>query len=236
VRALRADGEALAAAAENNLDQPVPTCPGWTIADLVQHTGWVHRHKSAAVRRGGIEPADVQYWEQPTPPAKSLLDWYREGLADLVDVLGSSDPEAPAHSWAGDHRVAFWQRRMAQETLVHRYDAEAAAQEFTSIDAALAADGVDEFLRIFVPANDEAYPGPHGVIVVAPDDGGAGWSVALGDEPVISSGATTPADATLRAVTADVLLVLWRRKQPDAVRVDGDQELVRSFLAWSDLD
>ncbi len=33
-----------------DLDAPVPTCPGWSMRDLVVHTGQVHRHKTASVR------------------------------------------------------------------------------------------------------------------------------------------------------------------------------------------
>ena len=50
LQALRADGTALAAAARVGLDQPVPACEGWTVADLVLHTGMVHRHKLEIVR------------------------------------------------------------------------------------------------------------------------------------------------------------------------------------------
>jgi uncharacterized protein (TIGR03083 family) len=98
VHALASDGEALAAAAEGNLDRQVPTCPAWTVADLVQHTGWVHRHKAGVVRRGDGRPAEIQYWEQPAAPRDSLLEWFRGGLADLVDALSTADPEAPAFS------------------------------------------------------------------------------------------------------------------------------------------
>lgn len=233
--ALRSDGEALAAAAAPALDRPVPTCPGWLVTDLVRHTGWVHRHKAAAVRRGGTEPPAVQYWEQPEPPSAALIDWYREGLAELVEVLSSSDPEAPAYSWAQDHRVAFWQRRMAQETLVHRYDAEAATGGFTPIDPALAADGVDEFLRVFVPRNDEPYQGPEGSILIEAADVGERWTVAAGREPrVVSEGGA--ADTTLRAPAADLLMSLWRRTPLDAATVEGDAGLVEAFVQWSDLD
>lgn len=235
VRALSSNGEALASAAENSLDHPVPTCPAWTVADLVEHTGWVHRHKAERVRRGGTQPPTMQYWEQPKPPRDTLLEWYREGLADLVEVLGATDPQAPAYSWAGDHRVAFWQRRMAQETLVHRFDAEAAVDRFTPIDPVLAADGVDEFLTVFVPRNDEPYEGPRGAIVLASRDTGDRWTVAPGDELRVAVGGID-GDATVELPAADLLMVLWRRRPLDPAEVTGAGELVTAFLQWNDLD
>lgn len=235
VRALKADGEALASAADGALDRPVPTCPLWTVADLVEHTGWVHRDKSQRVRRGGTEPPAVQYREQPKAPRDTLLEWYREGLADLAEILGATDPEAPAYSWAGDHRVAFWQRRMAQETLVHRFDAEAAVSRFTPIDLALAADGVDEFLKVFVPRNDEPYEGPQGEIVFASTDTADRWTVVPADELHVAVGGTD-GDATVELPAADLLMVLWRRRPLDPAEVTGAEELVTAFLGWNDLD
>ncbi|HEV3504110.1 MAG TPA: maleylpyruvate isomerase N-terminal domain-containing protein, partial [Actinomycetes bacterium] len=44
LQALRDEGTALVAAARLGLDPPVPACPGWAVADLVLHTGMVHRH------------------------------------------------------------------------------------------------------------------------------------------------------------------------------------------------
>ena len=47
---LATEATALAAAAEEaGLDAPVPTCPGWTVNDLVLHIGEVHRWATAAV-------------------------------------------------------------------------------------------------------------------------------------------------------------------------------------------
>ena len=37
-------------------DAPVPTCPGWTVRDLLAHQGMVHRWATAVVR---ADPADV---------------------------------------------------------------------------------------------------------------------------------------------------------------------------------
>ena len=44
--------------------------------------------------------------------------------------------------------AAFWPRRMAHETSVHRVDAQQAAGAQLPIDTALATDGVDEFLMV----------------------------------------------------------------------------------------
>ena len=44
-------GGALAERAEDaGLESVVPTCPGWTVADLVAHQGMVHRWAAANLR------------------------------------------------------------------------------------------------------------------------------------------------------------------------------------------
>ena len=55
--------------------------------------------------------------------------------------------------FAGPTTAAFWFRRQAHETAVHRWDAQRAAtpSSVDPIDATLAADGVDEWLEVFVP-------------------------------------------------------------------------------------
>ena len=235
IQALRSDGEALASAAEGALDRQVPTCPAWTVADLVEHTGFVHRSKARAVRRGDTEPPSTGYWEQPKPPRDALLAWYREGLAELVEVLAAADPGKPVYSWAEDHTAGFWQRRMAQETLVHRYDAEASVDRFTPIDPALAADGVDEFLQVFARLNDEPYEGPRGDIAFATSDTGDRWTVSLDDAAHVVAGGTR-GEASLELPAADLLLVLWRRRPGDTAVITGNADLVTSFVKWNDLD
>lgn len=235
VQALRADGEALARAAEGSLDRPVASCPGWTVADVVRHTGAVHRHKAAIIRHGGTERPDIPWDDSgPADPA-TLLDWYREGLEDLAALLESSDPQTPAFSWTGDHRVAFWQRRMAQETLVHRCDAEEGAGTGSAVDPALAADGVDEFLTAFMPRNEQPYPGPDGTLGLDATDTGDRWSVLLEAGAATLPGGAQP-DATVSTTAAELLLVLWRRRPLVAESVTGDRTLVDAFLAWNELD
>ncbi len=144
--ALQREGRVLGDAAERaGLQAPVPSCPGWTVADLVWHIGEVHHFWGGVVQRRATEHTEVP---KPARPADAdLLAWYREGLERLADVLAAADPATAVWTWAPQKDVAFIQRRMAQETVVHRVDAELAAGAPTPIDPRLAVDGVDEFFR-----------------------------------------------------------------------------------------
>src|SRR5690349_7476552 len=114
---LAADFTRLRAVAPTDLAAAVPSCPGWTVADLTRHVGEVYLHKTRAIREG-VEP-------EPWPP-KELADEEPLALLDrtyagLLDELTTRRRDEPAGSWyAPDQTVGFWIRRMAQETVIHR--------------------------------------------------------------------------------------------------------------------
>ena len=125
--AIRRDGAALATAAGHaGVDGRVPSCPEWTVADLLGHVGRIHRWVTAIVeqRPGATE----HHWSESEPPAvEKRIEWFSQGLDPLADALAAADPATEVWSWTDDHSVGFWARRQANETAVHRWDAELAA-------------------------------------------------------------------------------------------------------------
>jgi uncharacterized protein (TIGR03083 family) len=186
----------------------VPGCPDWTLADLCVHLGRVHRWAAANASGGGergTRPGDPE-------PGTDLRRWYADGLADLLRVL--ADAEEPAWTFVGPATVAWWQRRMALEALVHRVDAEAAAGVRTALDPVLAADGVAEVVEVLRPARAAATGGAAlpAELVLATDDGSGRWRLP---GPPPGGSVTGPADA--------LLLLVWGRTTLDdpALRVEG---------------
>jgi uncharacterized protein (TIGR03083 family) len=235
--ALQQDGDALAIGAVGTLDRPVPSCPGWIVQDVVAHTGGVHRRITDRVRRGSIAGKDVLHPD--VPQGEAVLPWYREGLADLLDVLAAADPAAPVWNWSSvaPHTAAFWPRRMAQETAVHRVDAQLAGGAPEPVDAGLAADGVDEFLTVFLAEDAHRFAGDGRSVALRTIDVPAEWTVTAGETAAaITAGAPLDSAATLQGEASDLLLVLWRRLPPDAVDVSGDRAFAERFLAATDLD
>lgn len=199
------------------------------VGELVRHTGRVFRHKAAVVRRGGIAPPeDIEPEEGPA--GEAVLEWYRASLNRLLEALAAKDPNEPAWSWAGDHRVAFWNRRMAQEAAVHRWDAENAVGDPGPIDAELAADGIDEFLGAFIPGDEIPYEGKSGTVHLHCTDVPGEWTVTLeeGSIPTYATG-HSKGDAAVRGPAEDLLLFVWRRIEPERVEVLGDAGLVTDF-------
>ena len=80
----------VAYAGRAGLDAPVPTCPDWTVLDLVAHQGMVHRWAAALVR--GERPSDE---EVEGPPVErepgSSNEWeHIDALIEPPDILTPS--------------------------------------------------------------------------------------------------------------------------------------------------
>ena len=67
--------------------------------------------------------------------------------------------------------LAFWARRQAHETAIHRVDAESAAGDVTGFPSGFAADGIDELLLRFVgrPGRPLPVETPRSMVVRALD-------------------------------------------------------------------
>jgi uncharacterized protein (TIGR03083 family) len=225
--AVRDDGTALAAAARRGLDPEVPACPGWTVADLVLHIGMVHRHKLEIVRGRLAEPPGP--WPPPAPEPAELLGWYEQGLEELLTVLEAADPETRVWTFhRPDQTVAFWRRRMAHETAVHRVDAESAHGEPRPVPAALAADGVGELLEVFFAPRLEGEPvGGRGQAVhLHATDAEGEWLVRLLPAGVEVERGHAKGDAAARGSASDLLLFLWGRAPADRLERFGDPALL----------
>ena len=227
LQALRDDGTALAAAARRGLDPPVPACDGWTVADLVLHTGMVHRHKLEIVRGRLAEPPSP--WPPPAPARAELLGWYEQGLEELLTVLEDADPETRVWTFhRPDQTVAFWRRRMAQETAVHRVDAESAHGDPRPVPAELAADGVSELLEVFLAPHSEGEPvGGRGesLHLHATDTEGE-WQLRLLPAGVEVGRGHAQGDAAASGDASDLLLFLWGRATADPLERSGDPALL----------
>jgi uncharacterized protein (TIGR03083 family) len=233
VAAVRRESAALATAARGVLDRTVPSCPDWSVSDLVWHVGGIHRHRIWLITE---HPEGPQGFAIERPGDDAIIDWFAEGAEDLARVLGSSDPSTPVWTWfPDDQSVGFWQRRMAQETAVHRWDAEDAAGKPTTIEATLAADGVAEFFDTLLPAQDEPPSGNGETVHVHATDATAEWLITLAQEGARAEETHAKGDAAIRGAASDLLLALWRRLPLDRVEVLGDHAVAERFIGAMDL-
>jgi uncharacterized protein (TIGR03083 family) len=223
------------AAAVRNADPatPVPTCPAWDLAELVVHTGAVHRWVTAMVRDLSDHRYDREEMDLGVPgEARDYAAWLEAGAAPLLAVLSERDPDAEMWTWGGDRQVRFWSRRQLHETVVHRADAEIALGVSPVIDEDVAADGVEEFFDLLPYARwrplAEELKGD-GETLSWQADSGAGWLVRLTPDGFAYERSNSPGQVTVRtAAAADLMLLTWRRRSFDDYAVEGDHKL----LSW----
>ncbi len=130
---------------------------------------------------------------------------------------------------------------MTQETAVHRWDAANAVGIPYEIPAAVAADGIDEFLMWFAARRGHRRRRPsrrHASICTAPTRVGDDRRMA-GDTRSTQSGIEftrehTKGDVAVRGRANDLLLWLWRR-DAGAVDVVGDAAVAERFRAFPTL-
>ncbi len=241
LESIREDGLALVAAADGHLSDPVPSCPGWRIRDLVWHVGEVHGFWTQIAGRQLLDPDDAERFDRPGDD--DLLGWFGGRLADLLATLGSADPSEPVWSWASPDPVptSWIHRRMGQETTVHRWDAQDAVAATEPIAQDLAVDGIDEFLTQFIGFDpDQLAVGAETVELVSTDTGD-GWTVRvaggeLAIRPPDRASSFGPVEAEARASASDLLLMLWRRVRLDAIDVRGNAAALARFLHRAELD
>jgi uncharacterized protein (TIGR03083 family) len=230
------EGAALAAIPASSLAADVRSCPEWTVERLVGHTGRVHRWAASFLALGGAmgEPDPG-----PRPPqGEAILPWYREALDGLVAELDRHDPSEPVDTFMGPSDVAFWFRRQAHEIAVHRWDAEDAVTPggATPFDPALAADGIDEWLHLFVPRflvdKGEGTPADlvGATLHVHCTDTEGEWLLTLTAAGCEVERAHAKGDAALRGPASDLLLAVWHRRPLAGIDVVGDADRAEAIL------
>ncbi|MET8138248.1 maleylpyruvate isomerase family mycothiol-dependent enzyme [Streptomyces sp. NPDC005251] len=234
----------VAAVKHADLATPVPTCPGWTLADLVKHTGSVQRWFSALLRARIQEPPRTREVDLRLPDQEDgYADWLDESATIAADTFAATDPDLPMWAWGADQHARFWARRMLFETLLHRADAELALGLEPAIDRAVAVDGIDEFL-VNLPLATSFAPkvanlcGADKTIGFHTIDGAEAWLVRLRPDG-FGLDTTRPtadtADATVRGTAADLLLLVYGRlpHASEAFTHEGDEQLLARWFANS---
>jgi uncharacterized protein (TIGR03083 family) len=237
---IETDTARLLRVAERGLDAPVPSCPGWKVADLLDHVAHVYEHKVVVMSTGA--------WPQQWPPAaltgREPVRFLRDATEHLLAEFARHRPDEPTVTFGDDKTVTFWLRRMALEIAVHRLDGELAHGVPTPIDRDLALDGVDEFLRVMLPGDwtgETEHPVDAGLVV---ESGGVRWAGRLTGGEVgfevgtvgARGGAGTPdsagsGDVRVEGEPPAVFRWMWGRASDDEVTTEGRPELVAEVKA-----
>jgi uncharacterized protein (TIGR03083 family) len=227
----------MAAAAEGaNPATPVQTCPDWTLARLVKHTGIVHRWAARIVTTRSSERIERNALDAGLPPAEAAYpEWLASGAAPLLEALREAGPDTPVWTWGEDRTSGWWARRMLHETTVHRVDAELALGTKSRIDPVVAVDGIDEFLANLPTARRPserlaALPAGESLHLHATDCDGE-WLITFGAGGLEWKRGHAKATAAVRAPAELLLLFTYGRVPADDERltVFGDGTLLEAW-------
>jgi len=220
---------------------PVPSCPGWNVSQLCRHVDGGLRWANAIVATMATE----------APPQTALRDLsdathddagqiaaaMSEAGAALAATLHDSGPAAQMWCPVSGGGAAFYARRFAHETAIHRADAALALGIPFELDADVARDGVEEWLELgSLPFHFEVHPwmrellGTGRVIGLHATDTGDRWLLDLTGDAISWRRDDDPAVAELSGPVTDLLLVLYRRLPVTDVEVAGDAGLVDFWL------
>ncbi|SDC10553.1 maleylpyruvate isomerase family mycothiol-dependent enzyme [Actinokineospora iranica] len=231
----------------------VPSCPDWTVSDLVAHLGWVHRYVTHLVRERIIEPvdpagadfldlpADRAGWPTPErgpsrgPIPAGLIEWFAEGAAALTDLFRDRDPAERVWTWAGEREVGFWARMQTIEAAVHHWDAANALGVAKPVDTELAEDAIDHAFAVMVAARrtrGKAEPGTGERMRFRQTDGPGQWTLCFDGDDARLIGAAEPWDVELAATASDLMLFLWHRLPVTGLGgVTGDASVLARYPA-----
>lgn len=234
LEALRRDGKILAEVAQRaGLNAVVPPCPGWRVRDVLRHTGGVHRWATAYLTTRRCHPFDPteerRFFVQVDDHA--LIDWYRSGHSALVDALAGADPAVVCWSFLpAPSPLAFWARRQAHETAVHRADVESAIASTPTWAPAFAVDGIEELLRGFLARRPERITNePPVTVALSATDVDAAWTIRMDAGGLRVADGAEPATLALSGTATDLYLLLWNRIGLDDVTTEGDPD---ALAAW----
>jgi uncharacterized protein (TIGR03083 family) len=233
-------------AAETDKRTPIPACPGWTLADLIDHVARVHLRTTLMVRDLATTRIDPRSIDLAAPADWSGVPaWFLRQGDDLVATLRAADPDAPMFAWGKDKHVRFWIRRMLNETTIHRVDVEVAAGLESPIEPAVAVDIIDELLDLlpaaasFRPRIRELRGDGETIHLHATDLDGSSlpgeWLITLEPHGFRWSRAHVKGAVAVRGTIHDLALFAYGRRSQNELQVFGDTSLLAHWSANSAL-
>ena len=229
LEAIRIEGAAVVAVLQQDCGaNDVPSYPGWDVEKLVGHLGRVHRWVTAMVRARSPRSG----WTSHRARSGSTGSGSRRAWRSSPPPSRKPDPTSPMWTFPGGGGTSrFWFRRQAEETAVHRWDAELAVGRPGSDRHRGRARRHRRAPRRVPPGRQaelggtvrfDATDSPHGEWIVTKDADG-GLLVGHGHDA---------GDVTLRATASDLLLWLWGRPVSEGgLEVVGDEALLDQWRA-----
>ncbi|MEV6243978.1 maleylpyruvate isomerase family mycothiol-dependent enzyme [Lentzea sp. NPDC051838] len=226
-----------------DLGVQVPSCPDWTLNQLLRHVGlalsWTDemiREKRPEVDMTRNKAVDVSGYADEK--ASVVGPWIEETATSLTSALLAVDSDEMIATLYGNPGPKLWARRMAQETVIHRWDAVNALGVPFELDLDLAADSLTEWAQFALPfaffrwpTETAALVGPGNTVHLHATDIDCELVLDLTEpRPTLREGHEKAAVAVRGPVT-ELMLLVYRRRSVDGLEVFGDRDLLDRLLA-----
>jgi len=240
-------------------DKPplIPSCPDWSMANLLVHLGAVHRYVIHIIVNRLTEQPDLtdptfaqlpdghETWPHPAatepchdPMPTAMLDWFADSAATLAEAFATTEPAAPALTWSTEQSVGFWLRMQTIEVAVHRWDAQLAIGAPEPMATELAVDAVAQSLTVMAPARRAWQQAPAGAgerYRFRQTDGANSWTVEFAGDAVRvdtdqGQDDAEAVDVELAATASELMLFLWQRATADQLDVRGDRAVLGRYF------
>jgi uncharacterized protein (TIGR03083 family) len=178
-------------------------------------------------RAGCLRAAD-----RSGPPCR-LVCWFHDGAADLAERFRATAPGEQVWTWSADHTVGFWQRMLAIEAAVHRWDAENAVGAARQLDTALAADAIAQTFEFMAPLRRTARKAPpgHGErFAFQRTDRPGTWAVQFDGAAVLLGTPDGHYDIQISGIASDLALFLWQHPVTGNLDIQGDTSLLSRYF------
>jgi uncharacterized protein (TIGR03083 family) len=220
---------------------PVPTCPGWTLNQLLKHVGRGNRWAAQIIAERRFEPLDPRAVLEGKPPEDpdAAIAWLNDGVQLIMNAVDHVGSEARVWTFLGPRPAGWWIRRRLHEATVHRADAALATGTDFHLPPELAADGVSEWIELAISQADPlSAPLPRGTTLHlhATDDGlgpTGEWSITHDEDGLNWSHDHAKGEAAVRGRAVDLLLAVTRRRATTeaGLEVFGDATLWDGWLS-----
>lgn len=204
---------------DDELRQPVPNCPGWSVYHAASHIGRVAFAWKAMILATPDDPESRNrgYAEADRLPAGTDTATLAASAHDAIDQL-VDDPDTAAYfSMTGGHGTRrMWASHAATELGIHRLDVESALGHDYSMTEVQAADALAYSFEFFLPGMANAADANPGSVTLIP--------LGIDSNELTSTTMETDGEGavTLRGSGVDLLLALWGRAHESVEVVDGD--------------
>lgn len=225
----------------------VPTCPKWTLADLVDHVGATQRMVTMLVGERMADPTEA-FVRQASAPTDSAQwgAWLVDGAAEAQQAFESVTDDTPVWDPSGAAAgVPFWSRRLFGEACVHRADAAAALDKRYELAPEAAVGAIEDWLDTMTsdgywqnrPDFADAMRGDGQTLLFHATDAPGDWLARREPNRVALERVRADADVTVSGPATDLLLVLSRRRplrEATDLAVEGDRALLDLWIEHMD--